>query len=132
MKKILVAILALLYITTSIGAPVHLHYCMGKFDSWGFGHSKSKTCDKCGMEPSEKRDSGCCKDEQKFIKNDTDQKAPKTAFQMSGVMAVAVPVSFFEIPPDATTVVRGKNPISHAPPNGDSLAVYIRNRVFLI
>lgn len=49
MKKFLVAILALLYLTTSTGATVHMHYCMGKLIDWGFTHSKKDSCENCGM-----------------------------------------------------------------------------------
>lgn len=132
MKKLLVAILALLYISTSVGATVHMHYCMGKLADWGPGHNKSKTCGKCGMEISEKKDNGCCKDERKFIKNDTDQKTTEAAIQMTQVMAVALPVSFFEIPSADIPTVTEENPISHAPPRSSGVAVYIRNCVFLI
>lgn len=132
MKKLLVAILALLYISTSVGATVHMHYCMGKLADWGLGHKKSATCGKCGMEKSEKKENGCCKDKHKFIKNDTDQKTTEAAFQMTKAMAVALPVSFFEIPSADIPAIAEENPISHAPPQSNSIAVYIRNCVFLI
>ena len=34
MKKLLITILALVYLTVSSGATVNLHYCMGKLMSW--------------------------------------------------------------------------------------------------
>ena len=67
MKKFVTAILAVLYLGTSTGATVHMHYCMGKLADWGLGHNKSKTCGNCGMEKSEEKDNGCCKDEHKFV-----------------------------------------------------------------
>jgi hypothetical protein len=50
MKKLFVAILAILYLSTSTGATLHVHYCMGRLAGWGLGHNNSKTCGKCGME----------------------------------------------------------------------------------
>jgi hypothetical protein len=132
MKKFIVAILAFLYISTSVGATVNLHYCMGKLQDWGFGHKESKTCDKCGMEKSAKKDNGCCKDENKFVKNDTDQKTAESAFQMFQVIAVALPVSFYEIPSAHIPSVTEENPQTHAPPQSNGVAVYIRNCVFRI
>jgi hypothetical protein len=54
MKKLIVAILSLLYICTSTGATVHMHYCMGKLADWDFGHNTSKTCSGCGMKKLDK------------------------------------------------------------------------------
>jgi hypothetical protein len=132
MKKFMVAILALLYIGTSTGATLHMHYCMGQLADWGLGQNKSKTCGKCGMDKSEEKDNGCCKDEHKFIKNITDQKTVEAGFQFLQLIAVALPVSFVEIPLVNISSVTEENPISHAPPRTGSVAVYIRNCVFLI
>ena len=132
MKKFLVAILALLYISTSTGATIHVHYCMGKIANWGFGQKEDKTCSKCGMELSDKKDNGCCKDENKFLKNNTDQKTTATALQMAQLIAVDLPVSIFEISIVDLTSVTEENPVSNAPPRRSSVAVYIRNCVFRI
>ncbi len=132
MKKFFVAILALLYISTSTGAFVHVHYCMGEMADWGFGYNKSSTCGKCGMEEVQGSDNGCCKDEQKFIKNDTDQKTSKTIIQITPVMAAALPVSFIEIPSNNFSSVIGETPHSRTPLRINGVAVYIRNCVFLI
>jgi hypothetical protein len=68
MKKALATILAVIYLSTSIGATVHFHYCMGKLASWGLTDQHSSAvklytcpihseissdhpgnCSKCGM-----------------------------------------------------------------------------------
>ncbi len=132
MKKFIVAILALVYITTSTGATLHMHYCMGQLADWGLGQNESKTCGKCGMDKSEEKDNGCCKDEFKLVKNDTDQKASEAGFKLIQLITVALPVSFVEIPSVNFPSVTEENPISHAPPRTGGVAVYIRNCVFLI
>ena len=132
MKKFLAVILALAYMTASTGATLHMHYCMGKLADWGLGHNTSKTCGKCGMEKSGEKDNGCCKDEHKFVKNNTDQKTAESAFQLTQLVAVALPVSFVEIPSNDFLSVTEENPISHAPPRSCNVAVYIRNCVFLL
>jgi len=132
MKKVLAVILALVYMSTTTGANIHMHYCMGKLADWGLGHNKSKTCGECGMEKSEEKDNGCCKDEHKFVKNDGDQKIAEAGFQMMQLASVALPVSFVEIPDNNFSSVTEENPISHAPPRSTGVAVYILNRTFLI
>jgi len=132
MKKFFTAILAILYISTSTGATLHMHYCMGKLANWGLIDNTSKTCSKCGMETSEKKDNNCCRDEKKFIKNNTDQKAAETVFQLVQVMSAVIPVSFFETPSAGITTITEESTLSHAPPQNKSIAVYIRNCVFLI
>jgi hypothetical protein len=118
--------------STSIGASIHVHYCMGRITDWGFEQNDAKTCGKCGMEKSIKKSNGCCKDEYKYLKNNTDQKNLTTDFQMAQQEGVAVPVSFYELPSVDFPSVTEENPISHAPPRDCGVAVYIRNCVFRI
>jgi hypothetical protein len=132
MKKFILTILVLVYITTSTGAAIHMHYCMGKLADWGLGHNESDTCSKCGMEQSKGKDNGCCKDEHKFIKNDADQKKAETSFQLMQLTSVVIPSGFIEIPAAEFIAVTEENPVSHAPPRNYGIAVYLRNCVFLI
>lgn len=132
MKKFLLSILAFVYISSSTGASIHMHYCMGQLADWGIDQNKSKTCGKCGMDKSDEKDNGCCKDEQKFIKNVSDQKIIDAGFQLMQLIAVSLPVSFVEVPSVNFPSVTEENPISHAPPRNAGVAVYIRNCVFLI
>ena len=132
MKKLFVAILAILYISTTTGATLHIHYCMGELADWGLGQNKSKTCGECGMEKTDEKYNGCCKDEFKFIKNTADQKTTQSAFQLVQLIVAALPVSFIEIPFTDFPFLAEENPINHAPPRSSSVAVYIRNCVFLI
>ncbi len=132
MKKFLVTILAFVYITTSSGAILHIHYCMGQLAEWDLGHNKSKTCGKCGMEKSDEKDNGCCKDEHKLIKNDSDQKTAEAGIQLIQLLVGSLPVTFIEISSGDFPIVTEENPISHAPPRSGGVAVYIRNCVFLI
>lgn len=132
MKKIIIAILAILYIGSSAGASVHMHYCMGKMADWGIGHIDSKTCDNCGMEKTEKTDNGCCKDEHKFFKDDSAQKIAENNMQMLQLLSIALPPSYIVLPVVDFPSVTEENPMSHAPPRTNGVAVYIRNCIFLI
>ena len=132
MKKFIVIIVAFLHLSASAGVTMHMHYCMGKLADWGLYNKESNICGKCGMEKSEKKNNGCCKIEHKFFKDNTDQKAAESAYQLMQVVAVAVPTSFFEIPIVDFPAVTEENTINHGPPRSCGVAVYIRNCVFLI
>ena len=132
MKKFVTAILAVLYISTSTGATVQLHYCMGKLADWRFGHNKSNTCSKCGMEKNDAKKTSCCKDEHKFIKNDTDQKVVESSFQLMKIAGAALFPDYSELPLLHISSVTEENPVSNAPPRDSGVAVYIFNRTLLI
>ncbi|MBS4065519.1 MAG: hypothetical protein KGZ74_13215 [Chitinophagaceae bacterium] len=132
MKKIIAVILAALYLGSSTGATMHLHYCMDKLANWDFGHNSSKTCGSCGMEKGNEKDNGCCKDEQKFIKNTVDQKIAETSFEFKTAFSEAVVHSYPELPALQITSITEEHPFSHAPPRTQGVAVYILNQTFLI
>ncbi|MEJ7586325.1 MAG: hypothetical protein WKI04_02065 [Ferruginibacter sp.] len=65
MKKILIAIIAMLYMGVSSGIAMEIHYCMGKRAGIDFYSDKKEKCSKCGMNSKK---TGCCSDEYKFLK----------------------------------------------------------------
>ena len=132
MRKLLVAISTLLYIGTSTGATLHMHYCMGKFVDWSLGQSNSKYCSSCGMEEADQKDKGCCKDEGRFFKNITDQKITESVFQFIQLNAVCIPHAFIEITPGIFPSFVDNDLINRTPSRTYGVAVYIRNCVFLI
>lgn len=132
MKKFVAAILIVLYFGTSTGATVHMHYCMGKLADWSLGHNKSRTCANCGMEKSDEKDNGCCKDEHKFVKNDNDQKAAESFVINFSLQVIDLPVEYFSASEIRVASLTEKYPVSHAPPRSNGVAVYIRNCTFLI
>ena len=132
MKKFAAAILAILYLGTSFGATMNIHYCMGKLEGWDFAKTKSKSCAKCGMEKKDKNNNGCCRDEHKFFKNNIDQKTTDGSASLLQLFATSLPIRTlsFAIYPNlflATTA-----PFGHAPPDYHEADVYIRNCVFRI
>jgi hypothetical protein len=133
MKKFAIAILAVLYLGTSVGAIVHLHYCMGQLVNLSLwdSNSNSSECSKCGMQKNHgPAENGCCKDEQKVLKNSNDQKLTQSAVYLIHATSVPHLISHNELPAINLSLTR-RNPISHAPPHGQ-IAIYISNRVFLI
>ena len=127
MKKILVSILAVFYLASSVGATVHLHYCMDKFINWSLLKGGEK-CNKCGME----KDGGCCKDENKFVKNNIDQKVVESAIQLIQMAATATPVDLIYPSEHYFSSLIQEYPISHAPPRSNGVGIYILNSVFRI
>src|SRR6187397_1448755 len=127
MKKILVSILAVFYLASTVGATVHLHYCMDKFINWNLLKGEDK-CSKCGME----KDGGCCKDENKFVKNNIDQKVAESAIQLTQMAAIATPVGLIYPSEDYSSSLIQEYPISNTPPRSNGAGIYILNSVFRI
>jgi len=72
MKRLLVIILLIVHGTFTMGATVHLHYCMKKVVGWSLTETQDHKCTNCGME----KKAGCCKDSKAQIKHLVDpQKA---------------------------------------------------------
>lgn len=132
MKKFITAILAVLYLASSSGATIHLHYCMGKLAETGLSQSKSNKCSNCGMKKSEKSDNGCCKDEHKFLKDNSAQNLVDNNIQLLQLFSAAIPAIYTELPTINFPSVTEANPISHAPPREHGLSIYILKRSFLI
>jgi hypothetical protein len=89
MKRILVTILAILYMASAMGATVHLHFCMGEFMGASLVHKDQHRCGKCGMLKTE-RDKGCCKDEHKTMKT-AEHHAIKPVFDLPSAEPALLP-----------------------------------------
>lgn len=128
MKKFYATILAILYLSTSMGATVYLHYCMGKLVGWNVWHSSNSKCGNCGMEKShDSMSDGCCKDEYKQIKNDKDQKLPAYSAQLSKTIIEIAAHNFPNYSISLPLILCQEFPKANAPPRscGTSLNVLI-------
>ena len=90
MKKIIVCILAFLYLGVSSGIAMEIHYCMGKKAGVDFYKGDNDKCGKCGMK--EKKSGCCCNDEHKFYKLNDSHK------NVSNDLNFETPVAFTDIP----------------------------------
>lgn len=132
MKKAVIAILTFLYISTSTGATIHLHYCMGKLVNWNLRHKPGKVCSKCGMKINHKtKNNGCCKDEYKQIKNENDQKLSQTNFALIHPVSLKCSTILSELLSVFLPAINEAGPVSNSPPRS-CVAINIRNCVFLI
>jgi hypothetical protein len=133
MKKLIVAILAVLYLGTSSGATLHLHYCMGKLVGMDLWSRSDNTCGKCGMKKSAKAGKDCCKDEHKIIKLEKDHTAAVFLAQMQELSGGALqPVVYSNFAAAQLPALAVSYPVSHAPPRTGSTPLFVRNCVFLI
>lgn len=132
MKKFIAIILAVLYMGSSTGATIHLHYCMGKLVEQGLWQ-KEDGCTRCD---SEKESSACaddcCKDELKTIKLEKDHKVAEMALQWMQHSSPAIPVSFPAFESAALQSATLEHPVSHAPPRTGKVSTYLFNCNFRI
>ena len=126
MKKFVAFILAILYLNASVGATVHLHFCMDKFIGWNLLNGDRHRCHKCGME----KDGDCCKDETKLVKNNIDQKLAESAIQFIQLAAVATPTTFIYTSEYYFSSIMQEYPKVNAPLRNNGVGIYILNNVF--
>lgn len=129
MKKIVVILLLLVYGSATMGATIHLHYCMNEFVGSSLWHSdKDNECGKCGM--TEKK-GGCCKDEHKQLRLKTDHQKTTVAqyLKLLDEPALITPIVTFNF---KETLVSLSFPVSNAPPKIPRERLYILYCAFLI
>lgn len=138
MKRILVTILAFLYLSTSMGATIHLHYCMGKLISWGLIDHESKSCMTCGMYKETNGKVGisvgknCCKDEHKMIKTGNDQKVTSAEYQFFKLSPDATAGTFLTLPLYGVSSNTIESARANAPPFLSERPIFLLNRNFRI
>ncbi|HVU58477.1 MAG TPA: hypothetical protein VHD83_25625 [Puia sp.] len=138
MKKTLATILAIIYLSTSMGATIHLHYCMGKLVAWGLMDTDNKDCISCGMPKQPAGEGcmvamkGCCHDEHKQIKNDKDQKPGQGSPELIKLLPAAVTPSYsLWQAPFVNSLIVGQ-PAINGPPLTNEVPVFLRNCNFRI
>jgi hypothetical protein len=133
MKKLIVCILAVLYIGSSTGATVHLHYCMGKLVAMKLWHpSEAAKCSKCGMKKNTTCAKSCCKDEHKTIKLEKDQKPAQAFLNLTEPALATVPVNYTDIVSISTNSIAQQFPVSNAPPRSPKVQTHILHCSFRI
>lgn len=128
MKKLVILLVLLVYSAATMGATVHLHYCMDKLVGWSLLHDeKDNKCGNCGM--TEKK-GGCCKDEHKQIKIEADQQKGDVSQHIQLIAAPALVTPFVTYTFIASTSPY-ITPLSNAPPHIPK-RLHLLNCVFLI
>ena len=129
MKKVAVTIFIILYHTTSIGATIHMHYCMGELISWTLNtNEKDGKCSKCGM----KCKKGCCEEKSQVVKIDKDQKLAKATFEFSK-SNFQVGLTLYQ--QEQASIISFSIVDFHRanpPPSKGKVSLFVRNSAFLI
>ena len=127
MKKFLVTVLAIIYLTVSSGFAMTIHYCMGKISSIDLLNYKEKKCDKCGMKTTD----GCCKDDFKVFKiNDSHKLITNDINIFSPLTILGNSKSFLYPDFQYAEITRVFN--NHSPPVPQGISLCILNSVFRI
>jgi hypothetical protein len=137
MKRVIAFILAVLYLSTSMGATVHFHYCMNRLVGWGLADGESKFCESCGMAKKAVTDGcsvgmkGCCHDEHKHLQSDRAQKPAQSwvEWNLTPVLAVLPYIGWNEL---AAVIPSLARPVANGPPIGGKVPVFLRNSNFRI
>lgn len=130
MKKMVAIFFLTIYSFTTVGATVHMHYCMNKLVGASLYHGKESKCEKCGMHKSATK--GCCKDEHKFIKLEREHHKAQPATGLSFFSTPVVLPSFFTYNQAIVSSITETYPASNAPPNAQGQKLYILNCIFRI
>ncbi len=128
MKKLIITIAAMAYMSVSTGIAMEIHYCMGKFAGIEFYGSEKEACGICGMK---EKGQGCCHDEHKFIKLEDSHKNVLNTIDFSfcePVVATEYNLYNFQFFP----VTSNEFVTLHSPPDNTGPSRCIRNCVFRI
>lgn len=133
MKKTLFIFLAFLYLGTSSGFAMHFHYCMGNLIGTSLVEDSLKDCENCGMERSNTKDNGCCKEEYKQLKVDKSEQVNNLSLKLLQNVAIILPPATYEIPAFLQLSTSAADyPNVNSPPKDTTVPVYLRNCVFRI
>lgn len=93
-------------------------------------HNTQSKCGSCGMEKSGHK--GCCKDKQKILKIEKDQKKSESFFQTISISSEATPWASIEWPSVHFLSIVKDNSFAHAPPQSGAVSIFLLNCHFRI
>jgi len=130
MKRFLTTIVAILYLCSSIGATIHLHYCFGKLTRWEIAKVEGIACAKWGMPKCEGHHKHkCCNDQYKTFKTG-DQKLTSSNINLSPNNTTSV----INYPEQAAIriISAGKTDVVSTAPYRSERDLYLIHCIFLI
>ena len=127
MKKFIFLILTLAYITSTSGATIYLHECMGKVIDWNL-HANGDKCEKCGMHKNNAGD--CCKDIVKVYKLQTAHSLPTFDFHLFSL--ALTPSEYFQQDVKIFYIATFTQPYYVSPPPKAAVGLCIFNCTFLV
>jgi hypothetical protein len=130
MKKAVAIFLLAIYGFAALGATIHAHYCMNRLTGFSVVLGNPNICNNCGM--AKAKSHGCCHDEQRQVKADTEHQPAINNAQVKGFSGQAILTTFASNCIACLQSAASVNAISHAPPGPVAKKLYLVNRVFLI
>lgn len=125
MKKIILGILALIYVMVASGVVIATHYCMGRMQETSYTYRIDNTCSKCGMENK----GGCCHTEFKIVKLTDDQQQQKTNFAFNEAAVIHYTLSLLQ---PIQGIEKNLAHDYYFPPDCADTPLYLSNAVFRI
>jgi len=130
MKKIITAILAVLYFAVSSGMVFNIHYCKNKVSSVQIDLLAKDLCG-CSKKGKKTAKKNCCKTEHKIVKLATDYKVSTTNYTIhSPIEALATNQFIFNVTSFKDDAYYQIN--HHLPPLISFQDTYLKNCTFLI
>lgn len=132
MKRALLTLLAIFYLSVSSGATVHFHYCMGKLVKWSLTQPKKDNCELCGMSKKGVKKNACCKNDYKQAKIDTSKKAAQTVYQFNPPVVLTSSIFGYSSALVVSTETLNKAVYGNAPPEKECVPIFIRNCTYIL
>jgi hypothetical protein len=126
-KRLSIAILALLYLGLTSGIVKNLHYCMGQLSNVEYGFDDHDLCGKCGMEEKD----GCCDTELKIVKVEDSHQWVKSGSIAKSSFAISTPANSYSsfVAPISRRI---RDYSYHSPPDRRTNLVYLHTGILLI
>ena len=132
MKRCIVSILALIYLSTANGIVVYVHYCMGELIECSLADKKTESCSMCGMKKENGTSKDCCKDEQKQVKLGEHNRAGNPHCQVAKPIVNTIQSADCGLSTLTTFTVTQNNAPGKPPSLTRAGIIYLRNCVFRI
>lgn len=126
MKKFLVTILALVYLTSTLGATMRLDCCMEKLVSFGLNTTS------VNVHEDDKESNGCSKDDHKKARLGHEQKRSNNYIRIAKIAAAAVGTSFPDYSFHYASSLTEAYPVNNAPPQATKAPLFIFNCIYRI
>jgi hypothetical protein len=123
MKKFLITILAIVYLTSTVGAMVRVDCCLEKLVSYSVG----VPADKHGDESK-----GNCKDDHKQQKLGHEQKRSDSHIRFAKTFPATINTSFPAYPFHAVAVLKGTYSVKQKAPQQAKIPIFLLNCVHRI
>lgn len=116
MKKLSALILAIFYLSLTVGATLYQHYCMGELVGTSLFDLRDEECGKCGMKKHAEASKDCCQDVSIVIKAGDSHTFSQTVYDFNSISFTIPPICLFFTNLDFPIVQTEKLYRAHGPP----------------